>query len=332
MPSLYVTEQGATVETEAGQLLVTRGGEVLFAAPAARVSQVVLVGRIGVTTPALHRCLDAGTDVVLLGFDGGFRGRLSGQPGKNIPLRRAQYRRADDPAFCLGVARAIVTGKIRNARTLLLRLDESNDDPVLLRAARELATAIAAAAAADDPETLRGIEGQAGRSYFAAVRTRIEPPWVFARRARRPPPDPVNCLFSVVYTLLHESCYAALEAAGLDPFCGLFHAERHGRASLAQDLMEPFRPVIADSVVMTLLNWRMIEEKHFESGPNGAVHLTREGWRLVAEQFGSRLRTLVRPEGLSRAVSYQKVLEREARRLARVIEGEPDAYEPFLIK
>jgi CRISPR-associated protein Cas1 len=133
----------------------------------------------------------------------------------------------------------------------------------------------------------------------------------------------------VTYTLLHECCVAALETAGLDPFCGFYHDERSGRASLAVDLMEEFRPVIADAVAMRLVMKGMAEPAWFRPGPRGGVYLTPEGWRRVATQFGRRIRTLVTPPGLTRRISYQKVLEAQARKLARVVQGTAETYEPF---
>ncbi len=332
MPTLYVTEPGALLEREGGRLLVTKDDATLFAAPANRVDRVVLVGGVGVTTPALAFLLDRRIGLVLLTTTGAFRGRLGGDQAKNVELRRRQYRRADDEAFCLRLARCLVAGKVRNCRTLCLRWDTGNDDPVALGAAAELRDLLGQIDLAADREALMGLEGQAARIYFAVLRRHLRPPWTFPRRARRPPPDPVNALCSLVYTLLHESCYAALEAVGLDPFCGFFHRPRYGRASLAVDLMEEFRPIIADSVVLTLLNKRMLSPDDFQTEADGGVRLGREGWRAVAAQYGRRLRTQVRPPELGRRTTYQKLLEVQARRLRRAIEDDATQYAPFLAK
>ncbi|MGH2533310.1 MAG: CRISPR-associated endonuclease Cas1 [Thermomicrobiales bacterium] len=332
MPNLYVTEPGARLETEAGQLLVTKHGELLLAVPAARVDEVVLVGHAGVTTPALGLLLDRGIGLVLLTTGGRFRGRLVANRAVPVDLRRAQYRRAEDPAFCLALSRAIAAGKIRNARTLLLRLDETNTDPPTLAAVREMAALEDALPAAETLAAIMGIEGRAARRTFAVLGRALRPPWVLPRRARRPPPDPVNALLSLLYTLLHESCYAAVEAVGLDPYCGYLHQPRAGRAALALDLMEEFRPVIADSVMLTLLNKRILSPDDFEPGdPADGVRLTREGWRHVATQYTKRLQTRIRPPGLARQTTYQKLLEIQARGLKRaIVEDVP--YVPFRAK
>ncbi len=332
MPNLYVTESGSRLEKEAGRLLVTKDDDVLLAVPATRIENVVIVGNVGVTTPALGFLLDRKIGLVFLTARGEFRGRLSADLSKNVELRRRQFQRADDSDFCLSLARSIVAGKIRNCRTLCMRLDSTNRDPLVCRVIDDLRELLTQLDLAGSRESLMGLEGQAAHRYFDVFEQALRPPWTFTRRARRPPPDPVNALLSLVYTLLHESCYAALEAAGLDPYCGCFHQPRYGRASLALDLMEEFRPVIADSVVLTILNKRMLSPDDFAPGAGGqGVYLDHNGWRTVAAQYNQRLRTLVRPAGQERRISYQKLLEVQARRLRRAIESE-EPYQPFLTK
>lgn len=333
MPNVYVTQQGARLEREAGQLIVAQGDETLLAVPAGRVESVVLVGNVGVTTPALGLLLERRIGLILLTAGGVFRGRLSADLSKNVSLRRRQYERTADDAFCLRVGRAITDGKIRNCRTFCMRLDTTNRDPLMAKVIADLRAIVGDLDGATCRDALLGLEGQAARRYFAALRHHLRLPWRFERRARRPPPDPVNALFSLLYTLLHESCYAALEAVGLDPACGVLHQPRYGRASLALDLMEEFRPIIADSVALTLLNKRMLAPGNFVSGhASKGIYLDREGWRIVAEGYALRLRALVRPDGVTRRISYQRLLEVQARRLRKAIEGEGTGYEPFLAK
>lgn len=332
MPSLYLTTPGSRLQVESGQLVVMQQDEELVAAPAARVDQVVVVGGCHVTTPALAFLLDRGVGLIFLTAAGRFRGRLTTDRATRITVRLAHYRRADDAAFCLRLSRAFVAGKIRNGRALLLRLDETNADPAILGAAADLRRLREAVPTAATREALLGIEGEAGRRYFDGLRMCLHDPWVLPKRARRPPPDPVNAVLSVMYTLLHERCYSALQAAALDPLCGFYHAPRDGRASLASDLMEEFRPVLADSAALTLLNTRMVARGDFTTTANGGVHLTPHGWRQVAIVFERRMAATVRPDGVKRAISYQKVLELQARRLRQVIDGDNDSYEPFRVR
>ncbi len=333
MASLYVTQQGASVIRESGRLVVVRGDDELMSAPLARIDQVVLVGGANITTPALTALLDRGIGLVFLTAAGGLRGRLDSAEAKNIALRRAQFRRADDPAFCLAVSRAMVSGKLRNTRTRLLRLNQRARDPVVTGVAAALHVAIGQLDGAADREQLMGIEGAAARRSFTAWGRLLGPPWVFTRRTRRPPTDPPNVLLSVLATLLHESCQAAIVAAGLDPGCGVFHADRYGRASLATDLMEEFRPIISEAVALTILNKQLLEPGEFPPDPSGdGLILSRRGWEVVGTQYEHRLRTLVTPVGLGRRLCYRRVLELQARRFRAVVDGSAEEYVPFLVR
>jgi CRISPR-associated protein Cas1 len=328
MPNLYVTEPGSMVKKEGGRLVVAKGGEVLLEIPAIHVENVVVLAGAGITTPALNFLLARGIGLVLLSASGAFRGRLSGDLAKNVSLRRQQYRRADHTAFSLGIARSIVAGKLANCRVRCLEMAKAKEPPVAV-AVEGLQRLISRAAAAGSRAELMGIEGQGTQHYFAVVRHVLRPPWVFERRARRPPPDPVNSLLSLLSTFLHGTCYGALEAVGLDPYCGFLHEERYGRASLALDLMEEFRPILADAMVLALLHKRMLRPGDFALATGGGVRLTTDGWRVVTTQYHRRLQERVRPERGAAAIPYQQVIEHQARRLRAVIEGTEAVYVPY---
>lgn len=330
MPSLYVTEPGTILGKEGGRLVITKDDGVLLSVPAARVERVVVAGAAGVTTPALGFLRDRGIDLVFLTMSGRFRGRLTSDHDRHVALRQRQYERAGDETFCLALGRAIIAGKLHNSRTLCLRWVASRREGIENPAAAALERLQAEVPKVETREALMGIEGEAARHYFAAFRRQVCPPWQFPRRARRPPPDPVNALLSLLYTLLHESCTGALEVAGLDPGCGYLHRLHEGRASLALDLMEEFRSVIADSAALTLLNKRMLSPADFQPAAGGdGVVLNHDGWRQVARIYSRRLATPVHIPGQDRRISYQKVLEVQARRLRRAVEDGDPAYEPF---
>ncbi len=332
MPTLYVTEPGARLEREANQLVVVKGMEVLIRVPGNRVDGVVLTAGGGVTTPALHFLLEHGIDLLLTTGAGEYRGRLAPAPARNVELRHTQHLRADDASFRLAVAQTIVAGKIRNCRTMIMRWDDTNADPDANRRAAKLALLEARTKEARDLKALMGLEGAAAAHYFAEFGKRLREPWLFTRRLRRPPPDPVNCLLSIAYTLLYQNCVTAAEAAGLDSGVGFLHGIHHGRASLAVDLMEEFRPVIADSVVLTVLNKRMLRPEQFQSTATGGVTLAPDGWSVVATQYQKRLNAAVRAPGRSTRTTCRKLLEIQARQLRATIEGAAPAYEPFRIK
>jgi CRISPR-associated protein Cas1 len=329
MPTLYVTEQGARIEKEYRRLLVTKHDEVLLRVPLRRVTQVVLVGYVGLTTPAMLALLRAQVPVLMVKRTGALVGRLVPAMPKNLPLRQAQYRRNDDPAFALDLAGAIVAGKLRNQRVVALRVlrrrPEADRGPL-----DDLYAAEAGARKARDPDELLGFEGIGARAYFALYRQAFGAEFAFAARTRRPPKDPVNALLSLGYTLLGHAMMTALEAVGLDPYLGFFHTEKYGRPALALDLVEEFRAPLVDSLVMRLANWRMVTPEDFTPSPDGeGVYLNDRGLHLFLREFGDRLAAPVQLKGTHRSLSYRKHFEVQARKLAHVIEGDQPRYEPF---
>jgi CRISPR-associated protein Cas1 len=330
MPNLYVTEQGARLERDHGRILVSKDGQVLLDVPALKVSEVVLVGRVGVTTPALQLLLERDIGLVLLSSSGEFLGRLSSDRKSNTDLKRLQYQREQEPGFCLQVAQGVVQGKLWNSRVRCLRMAAASGNPVAQRAAQRLEKLLEALPGAATLGAVRTLEAQGARAYFTGLRAHLRPGWEFPSRQRRPPPDPVNTLLSVTYTMLTEAVYSATVLAGLDPYCGFYHAERWGRPALVLDLMEEFRPLVADSVVLTLVNKRMLSPRDFRPGPTERpVILDLEGYQTVLRAFGERLRTGVTIPRLKRRTTYQRLLEFQARGLAAAIEGRRPGYEPF---
>jgi CRISPR-associated protein Cas1 len=355
MPTLYVTEPGSRIEKEYERLLVTKEDQVLLAIPLSQVTEVVLIGGVGATTPALLSLLDHGAGLTLISSAGRLRGRLIAAEARNLPLRHKQYARSSDDKFCLEISRAIVVGKLKNLRTMARRLLRARASPIAEGAPlggdpgapaadppseirdpqsdiERINDALAQATVACDLAELRGQEGSGSRAYFAVLRAALRRELTFEKRTRRPPGDPANALLSLAYTLLTQALFTACEVAGLDAYDGFFHADKYGRPALALDLVEEFRAIVADSVVLTVVNNRMLTADDFEPGREGGVYLSRQGLRLFVAQFGRRLNTTVFHPDAERALSYQKVFEVQARRMRKCIEtGEP-TYQPFLAK
>jgi CRISPR-associated protein Cas1 len=331
MATLYVTEQGAQIEKEYLKLVVTKEDETLASVPAAEVNGVVLMGNIGVTTPAMVFLLERGIPLVLLDSRGKLRGRLLGATPPNLKLRHQQYRCTQDPALALAVSRAIVGGKLANCLTLTQRMMREREASHLATAALEIKRAMEATASAKDLAELRGIEGSGTKVHFAALRSALQHDWGFAKRARRPPPDPVNALLSLGYTFLGESIFAALEIVGLDPYDGFYHADKYGRPALALDLMEEFRPLIVDSLVLHLINREIIEPNDFRADPQagGGVFLTRAGMKKFLHHWNARVNTLVTHPVHRQRWTYVRCFEAQARVLRQVVEGELPGYLPF---
>lgn len=332
MSTVYVVEAGARLEKEHRRLLVTLNDEVILRVPLGRVSRVVLVGRAGATTPAIHALLAAGIPLAFITRSGKLLGQLTPPMPGNLLLRRAQYGRDADGDFCLGLARAIVAGKLRNQRTLAARLARrarpagSEGGPEMA----ELSASVARAESAADLSVLRGIEGRAARVYFGLYRRAFAPDWGFNKRTRRPPRDPVNALLSLGYSLLTQNMMSALEVVGLDPYLGYFHSETYNRPALALDLVEEFRAPVVDSLALWLIKQRILQAREFEPDEEtGGVRLTERGLRDFMLQFSAKLESEVLVRELGRRLSYRKLFEVQARGLARVITGDAEAYRAF---
>lgn len=327
MSTLYVTEPGARLEREYERLIVTCEDEVIFAAPFARVSHVVLVGRVGMTTPAMLSLLDAGIGCSLITHSGILRGHLTPPSSKNIPLRLQQYRRTTEPEFCLHLARQFAAGRLRNSRTLARRISRRHAVPP--NPFDTMTAALHDLDHSSDLAAVRSREGRGTRAYFSILRRGLEPGLRFGPRTRRPPRDEVNALLSLGYSLLTQTVISACEIAGLDPYAGFYHAHKYGRPALALDLMEEWRSVIVDSLVLNLVNRNRINEDEFIIRADGAPYLTLPALRKYISAYTKRLLTTVRYPDAQRPLSYQKLMEVQARRLRQVIEGTRLGYTPY---
>ena len=328
--SLYVQEQGARVGKSGDRLVVTTPDGGTHEARLLELSQVVLFGHVQVTTQAVQALCERGIPIVYLSRGGWFYGLTSGFPHKNVDLRVRQHRWIESQEG-LRIARAMVSGKIQNQRTLLRRNLETPDRRLLQR----LALYARRARHVPDADQLLGVEGNAALEYFGAFPGlfRGAGAWagaVFERegRNRRPPRDEVNAVLSFLYTLLIKDCTLAVHAVGFDPYRGFYHAPKYGRPALGLDLCEEFRPLVADSVCVTLFNQGELRESDFVRRARG-VALTPAGRRTVLAGYERRMDQLVTHPVFRYAVSYRRIVELQARLLRSVLFGEISAYRPF---
>lgn len=307
--------------------------------PLHHLSAVVCFGHVSVSLPLMHHLADSGIALVLLDSHGRFKARLEGAVSGNVLLRQAQHRLAGDAAFALNVARNCIAGKLRNGRQVLLRgareAKNADDAAVLERGAADLAAAVRALPAAADPDTLRGVEVEAARQYFAALNALIRPAsrehFRMDGRNRRPPRDRINALLSFVYSLLMNDCRSAVEASGLDPQIGFLHAVRPGRASLALDLMEEFR-AFADRLVLSLINRGQIAANDFVAREGGAVLLEGDARKTVLVAYQERKQENLNHPLLNQAVPLGLLPHIQARLLARCLRGDVAEYLPYLVR
>lgn len=326
---LYVTEPGATVGRRGDRVVVWVGDDLVTEVRLLDVSQVCVFGRAQVTTALIHACFDEEIPVCWFSYGGWFRGMATGLPSKWSDVRMRQVAAAWRGS--LDAARGFVFGKVRNARTLLRRNARSPVKETIAALGR-LADA---ATRADSLGSLLGVEGTAARLYFGAFAAMLRSdlsfpggPFAFEGRRRRPPPDAVNCLLGFTYALLVKDLTATVASVGLDPYIGLYHRPRFGRPALALDLAEEFRPLVAESVVLTLINNGEIRPNHFVASAGG-VSLTSEGRRAVLAAYERRLEIEVRHPVFGYTASYRRTLEIQARILAAYLIGEFEQYTPF---
>jgi CRISPR-associated protein Cas1 len=337
--TLFVTTEGTGLRKEGENVVAELQGEERARVPFHMLHSVVVCGAIYLSPTLIGACAAAGISIVLLDRAGRFEARIEGPVSGNVLLRKAQYRASDAPG---PLVRSILVGKLSNQRAVLMRAlrdhggDLAEDDARRLAAAARRLAMILRSLVGDLPvETMRGAEGEAANLYFSVfdllLRTR-EPQMRFRGRSRRPPLNPVNAVLSFVYTLLTHDCRSALEGVGLDPAVGFLHRDRPGRPSLALDLMEELRPVLADRLVLSLFNRGQLGPADFEARDGGAVWLSDSGRRTVLVAWQERKRDERRHPFLGEIAPIGLVPHLQAQLLARHLRGDLDAYPPFLWK
>ena len=335
---LYVQARRAKVAKSGETLVVTVDDEKVATARLEETSQVVVMGNVYLTTPCLQELMGREIPVTWHSFGGWFYGHTTSNGHKNVELRTAQYRASFDDATCLRFARGLVSAKIQNCRTLLRRNWKRPDSsqPVLV----DLRSDSRRVGRAQSLPELLGIEGAAAARYFRAFGAMLHDDasdgngalgFDFETRNRRPPTDPVNALLSFAYSLLVRSWTVTLAAVGFDAFRGLYHQPRYGRPALALDLMEPFRPLVADSVVVQAVNNGEIRPIDFKSAA-GSVNLSAEGRRRFIATFERRLGHEVVHPLFGYRVSYRRLMEMQARLFGRFLLGELPEYPNFLTR
>ncbi len=317
--------------------------------PIHHLESVCVFGQSTITAPALALCWENGVAVNYLTDAGYLQARLTGVADTSVMLRRAQFRAADSVERCASIAQRIVAGKIQNSRNSLLRGARENESPderqrlestaeALARQLRLLSSPIDIDGAANfrhplDP--IRGVEGAASEDYFSRFNLLLKQQreeFVYTNRSRRPPRDRINCLLSFLYALVRHDCVAALTAIGLDPFVGFLHVDRPNRPSLALDLLEEFRPWLADRLAITLVNRQQIGAQHFSEREGGAVEFTDSGRKLVIQAYQERKKETLFHGLLEQQLRIGQLPFVQARILARHLRGDIPCYTPFIPK
>ncbi|WP_321491782.1 CRISPR-associated endonuclease Cas1 [uncultured Desulfobacter sp.] len=338
---LYVQSAASYVRKDGGSLVIEEKREKMAEVRLKDTSQVVLFGHCGMSTPALHECFRRQLPVTFMSYGGWFIGHGTGTGHHNVETRTAQYRASFDEQRCLGLAGSLVQAKIQNCRTLLRRnwkSSEDGDDKAPQPLLGALKSDMQQALKADSLQTLLGVEGTAARRYFEHLVFMFSPlkqaerdSFNFSGRNRRPPKDPVNALLSFAYAMLVREWTVVLSAVGLDPYRGFYHQMRFARPALALDMMEPFRPLVADSTVITVINNGEVKMQDFITTAFGC-NLTPRGRKAFITAFERRLAQEVTHPVFGYRLSYRRLFEVQARLLIRYLTGEILEYPTFVTR
>ena len=340
--TLYVTSEDAWMRKDGANLVVEVAGVERGRVPIHMIGGVICFTRVGMSPALMAACAESGVAISFLTPHGRFQARIEGPRSGNVLLRRAQYRAAEDPAITVPFVRGVVAAKAANQRTVVrraLRDHRASLTPPALAALTEaelrLGDSARRAALTSDIASLRGIEGEAAGAYFAAFGYLVRvaaPEFAFTGRSRRPALDRLNALLNFLYAMLGHDCRSALEGVGFDPQVGLYHADRPGRASLALDLIEEFRPVLADRLALSLINRGQLCPDDFIVEAAGAVTLKDAARKDVLTAWTERKKEELRHPFLGETVTLGLVPHIQAQLLARHLRGDLDGYPPFIWK
>jgi len=337
--TLFVTTQGAYLSREGETVLVRVEYETKLRVPIHTLGGIVCFGQVSASPPLMELCGEAGVTLSFLSEHGHFIARMHGPVSGNVLLRREQYRRADDETSSSVVARAFLVAKVANCRTVLLRSAREKPDAdsaeALLSASGRLSRILKSLENEASLDALRGMEGEAARTYFSVFDHLVlaqKEDFYFTERSRRPPLDNLNALLSFIYTLLAHDVASALEGVGLDPAVGFLHRDRPGRPGLALDLMEELRPFLADRLALSLVNRQQIKGKGFNRTETNAVMMDDKTRKEVLVSYQKRKQEEIQHPFLGEKVAIGLLPHCQAMLLARYLRGDMDGYPPFIYK
>ncbi len=337
--TLFVTTQGAYLSKEGESVVVKVDQETRLRIPIHTLGGIVCFGQVSCSPYLMGFCAERDVTVSFLSENGRFLARIQGPVSGNVLLRREQYRRADNDETSTEIARSVLMGKIANCRTVLQRAlrDHENkiDGDKLRQVSKLLAGSLQSLKLERSLNSIRGIEGDAAHLYFSVFDHLIisqKKDFIFRQRNRRPPLDKVNCLLSFLYTLLAHDVRSALESVGLDPSVGFLHRDRPGRPGLALDLMEEFRPVIADRLALSLINLSKVNKKGFRQAETGAVLMDDDTRKTLLVAYQQRKQDEIIHPFLGEKVTVGLLFHTQALLMARYLRGDLDGYPSFIWK
>lgn len=337
--TLYITSTNRYLSLDGENVVVLEEREEIGRVPLHNLQSIVTFGYTGASPALMGACAQRNIDLTFMSRNGRFLARVTGEVKGNVTLRKQQYRISENREKCIDIARNFIFGKVYNARWILeraardypLRLDTDK----LKKKSAFLYNSLQSIRTCEDVSKLLGLEGEAASVYFSVFDQLIlqqKENFSFHERSRRPPLDNVNAMLSFAYSLLAGMCSSALEAVGLDPYVGFYHTDRPGRISLALDVMEELRGIMADRFVLTLINKRIIKSSNFIQKENGAVVLDDIGRKLFLNAWQERKQDVIKHPFLNEKIEWGMVPHAQAMLLARYLRGDLDEYPPFLWK
>ncbi|MFM7382573.1 MAG: type I-D CRISPR-associated endonuclease Cas1d [Microcystaceae cyanobacterium] len=334
MGTVYLTQEDAFLGKTDERLTVKADKKQLLDVPLIKVDGIVILGRATVSPAIITELLNRHIPLSFLTTTGKYLGRLEPELTKNIFIRKAQWSAAGETPQSIHIVQAIIRGKLKNYRNSLMRRRRELTDTHLDNAITQLEQAIAALPTTQNINSLRGFEGAGSAAYFGVFnQLMINPEFSFTTRNRRPPKDPINSLLSLGYALLRHDIQSAVNIVGFDPYLGYLHFEHYGRPSLALDLMEEFRALVVDAVVLSTINHKRLTPEHFEKEPlSEAVSLTKEGLKIFLRLYEEKKQAKFKHPVLQRQCTYQESFEIQARLLAKFLMTETEQYPPLILK
>lgn len=337
--TLYITAPDRYLSLDSENVVIRSEDEEIGRVPLHNLESIITFGYQGASPALMGACVQRNIDLNFMSANGRFLARVSGAVRGNVILRKQQYRLSENDREAIGIARNCIIGKVFNARWVIERAARDYpmrvDEHKLKERSLFLAESLRKIRVCENAEKLRGLEGEAASVYFSVFDDLIlqqKEQFYFHGRNKRPPLDRMNAMLSFAYTLLAGMCGAALETVGLDPYVGFLHTDRPGRMSLALDMMEEFRSVMADRFVLTLINKRIISGDGFSQKENGAVIMDDETRKQFLSQWQTKKQETIKHPFLEEKIEWGMVPYVQAMLLARYIRGDLDEYPPFLWK
>ena len=329
MANLYITEQNSVLRKTGDRLIVQKEDQILLDVQCHKIDAVLIFGNVQFTTQAVHELFEHGIELAILTRNGRLIGQITSPATKNITLRVEQFRKYEDKAFRLNISKTIVAGKIKNSLNFIRTFAYNHPEINLSQETGTLSAKIKSANSAERIDQLLGLEGTAAKAHFTAFGKMILADFQFQGRQKRPPPDPVNAMLSLSYTMVFNEISSLLDGLGFDPYLGYFHKIDYGRASLAADLMEEFRAPIADRLTLNLINNRIFATNDFRPAPRGTgIYFKRDPMKRYFTEYENLINHEFVSSQSNEKTTLRKCIRKQTEKLAATIQHD-NAYEPY---